>query len=88
MKDESEFRMSHLSFRAAMNCTSQLKTGIFFVTDTQLSEEQLAIFDDVAVTDLASKVKEQAFGTQAQVFTIVDEDSQLEVEVMDAADKW
>jgi len=34
MKDESEFRLSHLSFRAAPRCTSQLKTGIFFVTDT------------------------------------------------------
>jgi len=39
------------------------------------------------VTDLASKVKEQAF-TQAQVFTILEEEGQLEVEVMDAADKW
>jgi len=83
MKDDSVFRLSHLSIRAAMMCTSQLKTGIFFVTDTPLSESQLAVFDEVPTTDLASKVKEQSFGAQAQLFTVVEENGQLEVEVME-----
>jgi hypothetical protein len=40
------------------------------------------------VTDLASKVKEQSFGSQAQVFTIPEQDGQLEIEIIDSADKW
>jgi hypothetical protein len=85
MKDFTEFSLSHLSFRAAPRCTSQLKTGIFFVTDTQLTENQLEVFDNVPLSKLAPILRKQKFGDQAQVFTIENEEGHLEVDVIDSA---
>lgn len=88
LKDASEFQLSHLALKAAMRCTSQLKTGIFFVTDAKLSAEELAVFDEAAVADLPALVAQQDFGRQACVFTVADEDGQVEVEVMETSPQW
>lgn len=58
-KDGGEFLLSHLSLRAAFRCTSQLKTGIFFVTDEKLTTEQLAVFDEAEVADLPTLLQNQ-----------------------------
>lgn len=58
------------------------------MTDQKLTEEQLAIFDDAAISDLSAIIEQQDFGSQAQVFTIPEEEGQLEVEVMKIAGNW
>ena len=58
------------------------------MTDEKLAEEQLAVFDDTAVADLPALLEKQAFGRQAQVFSVPDEDGQLEVDVWATAGTW
>lgn len=58
------------------------------MTDAKLSAEELAVFDEAAVADLPALVAQQDFGRQACVFTVADENGQVEVEVMEASPQW
>jgi len=86
-KDEQNFKLSHLSFRKAPNCTSNAKTVIFFVTDTEIPVEELKIFDDMEKDQVQAKLKQLHIGAQAH--QIVIEDGETEFEVMaHGANDW
>ena len=88
-KDGAEFVLSNLSFRAAPNCTSQLKTGICFVTDDKLDESDLALFDSVPAAEVAATLAGLADKfKQAHVFTIQDEEGELELDIFNLHNTW
>ena len=50
LQSQSPFRLSHIAIKEASRCTSQLRTGIFFVTDEPITPEQLEEFDGPLAT--------------------------------------
>ena len=81
--------LSNLSFRAAPRCTSQLKTGICFVTDDRLTAGDLEEFDSMPASELAENLSGPACKfRQARLFTIEDEEGELEIDLFRDVGHW
>lgn len=58
------------------------------MTDEKLTEEHLAIFDNIAVASLPDLLSQHALFHQSQVFTIPQKGGQLEVDLLETTGTW
>lgn len=83
-KDEKTFRVYSLKIDAAPSCTSNLKTGILFVTEKKILTEDLDIFDNLSEEAIRKKLQDSEiktkFGCQAQVFVTPTGSIQIHVD--------
>lgn len=90
-RGEEEFKLSHVSIRGVPRCTSQLKTGIVFVSQHMIEAATLNEYDGLPLAAIQAKLTDSELGRQAHAFVITDtENYQIELEFMalGAADWW
>lgn len=86
-KDEKKFRLYSLKIEPAPSCKSNLKTGIFFVTEKKILTEDLDIFDNLSEEAIRKKLQDEeiksTFGSQSQVFVTPTDTMQIQIHIAD-----